>query len=175
VEPVVDRIVRARLPTAFGELTVSGYRGRRSAGEYLAFATDGRGESEGVRSAVHLHRRCTLAEVFGGTPCGCGEQLQGVIEDLPNVAPAVVVHFGEGSSEPCGAVRGPEPETPAGWMEAAEIGGILRDLGIGKLALSSNMALPEGIWGDLGFDVALARERRRGRALLARVRVAAGA
>lgn len=173
VEAVVDRVVETLIPTDVGELMVSAYRSRRSGREYVAFATPGVGEDREALVSAHVHRRCTVGEVFGGTPCECGEQLQGVIEDLPHRAPAVVVYFGEASNEPCGALDGPDPQTPAGWLEAAELGSVLRDVDVERIVLSSNMPLDEALWRDVGFDVRIEPERRRGTAMLARAIAAA--
>ena len=65
----------ARLPTAFGEFTVTVYRDRDHK-EHLAVRM---GEVDGPPPLVRIHSECLTGDVFGSVRCDCGEQLQAAL------------------------------------------------------------------------------------------------
>ena len=65
----------ARLPTAFGEFTVTVYRDREHK-EHLAVRM---GDLDGPPSLVRIHSECLTGDVFGSVRCDCGEQLQAAL------------------------------------------------------------------------------------------------
>ena len=71
----VYRSGSARLPTAFGEFTVTVYRDRERK-EHLAVRM---GEVDGPPSLVRIHSECLTGDVFGSVRCDCGEQLQAAL------------------------------------------------------------------------------------------------
>ncbi len=72
---VIHRSGSARLPTAFGEFTVTAYRDRERK-EHLAVRM---GELSGPPSLVRIHSECLTGDVFGSVRCDCGEQLQAAL------------------------------------------------------------------------------------------------
>ncbi len=71
----IQRSRSARLPTAFGEFTVTVYRDREGK-EHLAVRM---GELGGPPSLVRIHSECLTGDVFGSVRCDCGEQLQAAL------------------------------------------------------------------------------------------------
>ncbi len=68
----VFRSSSARLPTAFGEFTVTVYRDHDRK-ENLSLHM---GELDGPPPLVRIHSECLTGDVFGSVRCDCGEQLQ---------------------------------------------------------------------------------------------------
>jgi GTP cyclohydrolase II len=68
----------ARLPTAFGEFTITVYRdGKRR--EHLAVRM---GDLTGAPVLVRIHSECLTGDVFGSVRCDCGEQLQAALRHI---------------------------------------------------------------------------------------------
>ena len=65
----------ARLPTVFGEFTVTVYRDRERK-EHLAVRM---GDLDGPPPLVRIHSECLTGDVFGSVRCDCGEQLQAAL------------------------------------------------------------------------------------------------
>jgi 3,4-dihydroxy 2-butanone 4-phosphate synthase/GTP cyclohydrolase II len=89
VEPAVERLVVADLPTREGPLTAVAFRSLRCEREYTAFVR-GEPERRGVR--VHIHFGCQPSDVFGGTACGCGDALRGALDEIAAAGHGVVIH-----------------------------------------------------------------------------------
>lgn len=146
LDPDVERVVETGLPTREGDLTAVGYRGARSGEEYIAFVR----AAVGPRARLHVHRRCQISDVFGGAPCGCGERLRDALQAIQACGGAVIYHGSETApwAHDDAGVR-PEDLT-------TEVAAIVRDLGIGPAAVSSNERL--GIRGLrwFGLDVVAA-------------------
>ncbi len=77
-DDTIQRSRSARLPTAFGEFTVTVYRDREGK-EHLAVRM---GELGGPPSLVRIHSECLTGDVFGSVRCDCGEQLQAALRDI---------------------------------------------------------------------------------------------
>jgi GTP cyclohydrolase II len=68
----------ARLPTAFGEFTITVYRDPEQQ-EHLAIRM---GELDGPPVLVRIHSECLTGDVFGSVRCDCGEQLQTALRHI---------------------------------------------------------------------------------------------
>jgi 3,4-dihydroxy 2-butanone 4-phosphate synthase/GTP cyclohydrolase II len=68
----------ARLPTAFGEFTITVYRDSEQK-EHLAIRM---GDMEGPPVLVRIHSECLTGDVFGSVRCDCGEQLQAALRHI---------------------------------------------------------------------------------------------
>lgn len=143
-QPGVARDVEAFLPTPSGELTAVGYRGERTGTEYVAFTAAAL--TDGMR--VHVHRRCLLGDAFGGTPCGCGEQLQASLSEIQRHGNGVVVYQADG----CRDLRPHDRSASAPWRVTAEVAAILRDLGARSITLTANERLDLRILRHFGVD-----------------------
>jgi 3,4-dihydroxy 2-butanone 4-phosphate synthase/GTP cyclohydrolase II len=71
--PLVQNLVRTRIPTRHGEFWLHYYNNALEEKEHLAIV---RGRVDGVRDvAVRLHSECLTGDVFGSLRCDCGDQL----------------------------------------------------------------------------------------------------
>src|SRR5215475_14863913 len=68
----------ARLPTAFGEFTITVYRDGEQR-EHLAVRM---GDLTGAPVLVRIHSECLTGDVFGSVRCDCGEQLQTALRHI---------------------------------------------------------------------------------------------
>jgi 3,4-dihydroxy 2-butanone 4-phosphate synthase / GTP cyclohydrolase II len=100
---------------------------------------------------VHVHRRCQVSDVFGGAPCGCGEQLRHALAEIQHAGNGVVVYHGDTLEASCARGRG--VTASGGWGTSVEVGSILRDLGANRIFLSSNEPLLRHELEGLGLRV----------------------
>jgi GTP cyclohydrolase II len=83
------RLTSARLPTAWGEFTITVYRDQ-SGREHLALRI---GAADGPPPLVRLHSECLTGDVFGSVRCDCGEQLQAAIERIGREGRGMIVYL----------------------------------------------------------------------------------
>jgi GTP cyclohydrolase II len=76
--PALSALESARLPTAFGEFTVTVYRDGEQR-EHLAVRM---GDLDGPPVLVRIHSECLTGDVFGSVRCDCGEQLQAALRHI---------------------------------------------------------------------------------------------
>lgn len=173
VGPVVAPVVKTGLPTGLGDCTAIGFRGIRSSREFVAFTVgDVRDSGEIVR--VHVHRRCGMGDVFGGQPCQCGERMQGAIEEIHRVGAGVILYHGESTAEPCTMTEPEDLTAPSTWLTAGEVCDSIRQLGIERIALSSNGAAHACLLERLGIVVAAEPEIEPAETVLSRAIALAG-
>ena len=85
-DQLVERVVRARVPTAVGEFEAFGYHSLVDGRQHVALVVGEIGDGENV--LVRVHSECLTGDVFGSMRCDCGEQL--------NLAMAKVAEEGRG-------------------------------------------------------------------------------
>ncbi len=85
-DQLVERVVRARVPTALGEFEAFGYHSLVDGRQHVALVVGEIGDGENV--LVRVHSECLTGDVFGSMRCDCGEQL--------NLAMAKVAEEGRG-------------------------------------------------------------------------------
>jgi 3,4-dihydroxy 2-butanone 4-phosphate synthase/GTP cyclohydrolase II len=91
----VAAVCSARLPTRFGEFTVSGYRSLHSDEEFVAVWTGALRAD--VATLVRIHSQCLTGEVFGSLRCDCASQLETSLRLMQAEGRGVVVYqFQEG-------------------------------------------------------------------------------
>ena len=99
VEPQPHRVLaegESRLPTAFGEFTIKGYRDARTGDEHVALLKE---PAAGVVPLVRVHSECLTGDAFGSLKCECGPQLHTAMEEVAKHGGAVVYlrgHEGRG-------------------------------------------------------------------------------
>ena len=72
-EVLIERGDSARLPTAYGEFTIIGYRSLIDGAEHVALVY---GDVKARKDVlVRVHSECMTGDVFGSLRCDCGEQL----------------------------------------------------------------------------------------------------
>src|SRR5690242_21628743 len=73
-DKLVERVVTTRLPTAFGEFNVVGYRSLVDDKHHVAMV---KGDVDGASEVlVRVHSECLTGDVFHSLRCDCGEQLE---------------------------------------------------------------------------------------------------
>ena len=72
-EKLVERVVEARIPTAYGDFAAIGYRSLVDERQHVALVRGDIGDGEAVMTRVHSE--CLTGDVFGSRRCDCGEQL----------------------------------------------------------------------------------------------------
>ncbi|MFE0021435.1 GTP cyclohydrolase II [Amycolatopsis sp. NPDC059021] len=151
-QPVVDRIVDTRLPTAYGDFRAVGYLDRRSGDEHVALV---HGDVSGYGTLVRIHSECLTGDVFSSAHCECGDQLAAALQAIVAEGAGVLVYLrghegrGIGLLAKLKAMRLQEagldtvdanlalglPVDARDFRAAAEI---LRDLGVLSVRLLSN-------------------------------------
>jgi 3,4-dihydroxy 2-butanone 4-phosphate synthase / GTP cyclohydrolase II len=85
-DKLVERVVSTRLPTAFGEFDVVGYRSLVDDKHHVAMV---KGDIAGQPDVlVRVHSECLTGDVFHSLRCDCGEQLESAL--------AMIEHEGQG-------------------------------------------------------------------------------
>ncbi len=86
----VERVATARLPTRFGEFSISGYRSLTSDEEFVVLY---KGEMHGeVPTLVRIHSQCLTGDVFGSLKCDCGPQLHTTMEMINKEGRGAIVY-----------------------------------------------------------------------------------
>ncbi len=90
-ERLVERIAEARLPTAYGEFRVIGYRSLVDDREHVALV---KGEVAGQPGVlVRMHSECLTGDVFGSQRCDCGQQLATAMERIDREGKGAIVYL----------------------------------------------------------------------------------
>jgi 3,4-dihydroxy 2-butanone 4-phosphate synthase/GTP cyclohydrolase II len=90
-EQLVHRAADARLPTAFGEFRVIGYKNDVDQAEHVALVHgDVDGESDVL---VRMHSKCLTGDVFHSLRCDCGPQLHAAMERITREGRGVIVYL----------------------------------------------------------------------------------
>ena len=84
------RVPRAKLPTAYGEFTVYGFRNRDSGEEAVALVA-GNPDPETV-ALVRIHSQCLTGDVFASSRCDCGAQLHAALEMISQSGAGALVY-----------------------------------------------------------------------------------
>jgi len=86
----VARVTCARLPTAYGEFRIGGYRSTDSDEEFVVLF---KGEmAAGVPTLVRIHSQCLTGDVFGSLKCDCGPQLHRALELIEQAGRGAIVY-----------------------------------------------------------------------------------
>ncbi len=90
-EQLVERIARAKLPTAYGDFQLVGYRNLLDQKEHLALV---KGEVSGRDNVlVRVHSECATGDIFGSRRCDCGEQLHEAMRRIQDEGAGVVLYL----------------------------------------------------------------------------------
>ncbi len=90
-ERLVHRVADARLPTAYGEFRIVGYRNDVDDAEHVALVF---GNVQGQRDVlVRMHSKCLTGDVFGSARCDCGWQLQSAMRAVAQAGRGVIVYL----------------------------------------------------------------------------------
>jgi 3,4-dihydroxy 2-butanone 4-phosphate synthase/GTP cyclohydrolase II len=90
---LVERIVATRLPTAFGEFSVVGYRSLVDDKHHVAMV---KGEVSGLPEVlVRVHSECLTGDVFHSLRCDCGEQLESALAMIEREGRGVLLYLAQ--------------------------------------------------------------------------------
>jgi 3,4-dihydroxy 2-butanone 4-phosphate synthase/GTP cyclohydrolase II len=137
-DKLVERVASARLPTAFGEFTVVGFRGLLTDANHLALV---RGEVDGAENVlVRVHTECLVGDVFQSRACTCACDLDRALELLGQEERGVLVYVVPGDGlrrfSRHGDVDRAHPAPP---MDEYGVGAqILADLGLSTIRILTN-------------------------------------
>jgi 3,4-dihydroxy 2-butanone 4-phosphate synthase / GTP cyclohydrolase II len=92
-DKLVERVVTTRLPTAFGEFDVVGYRSLVDDKHHVAMV---KGEVDGRKDVlVRVHSECLTGDVFHSLRCDCGEQLDSALAMIENEGQGVLLYLAQ--------------------------------------------------------------------------------
>jgi 3,4-dihydroxy 2-butanone 4-phosphate synthase/GTP cyclohydrolase II len=92
-DKLVERVVATRLPTAFGEFAVVGYRSLVDDKHHVAMV---KGEVSGVEDVlVRVHSECLTGDVFHSLRCDCGEQLESALAMIEREGCGVLLYLAQ--------------------------------------------------------------------------------
>jgi 3,4-dihydroxy 2-butanone 4-phosphate synthase/GTP cyclohydrolase II len=90
---LVERVVSTRLPTAFGEFSVVGYRSLIDDKHHVAMV---KGDVDGVSDVlVRVHSECLTGDVFHSLRCDCGEQLDSAMAMIEEEGAGVLLYLSQ--------------------------------------------------------------------------------
>jgi 3,4-dihydroxy 2-butanone 4-phosphate synthase/GTP cyclohydrolase II len=94
-ESLVKKVSEAKLPTAFGDFTVTGFENTIDGSNHVALTM---GDiSPGTPTLVRVHSQCLTGDVFHSERCDCGEQLEAALEAIATEGKGALVYlFQEG-------------------------------------------------------------------------------
>ncbi len=90
---LIERVVSTRLPTAFGDFDVVGYRSLLDDKHHVAMV---KGEVDGVPDVlVRVHSECLTGDVFHSLRCDCGEQLESALAMIEREGSGVLLYLAQ--------------------------------------------------------------------------------
>jgi len=90
-DPIVEDLVRARIPNRHGQFSLHCYRSTIDHREHVALV---KGEVRGASDVlVRVHSECLTGDVFGSTRCDCGEQLEVALDSLGSAECGVLLYL----------------------------------------------------------------------------------
>jgi 3,4-dihydroxy 2-butanone 4-phosphate synthase/GTP cyclohydrolase II len=92
-DKLVERVAEAKLPTAFGEFDVVGYRSLVDEKHHVALV---KGEVAGRSDVlVRVHSECLTGDVFHSLRCDCGEQLESALAMIDAEGEGVLLYLAQ--------------------------------------------------------------------------------
>ncbi len=92
-EKLVERVVATRLPTAYGEFTVVGYRSLVDDKHHVAMV---KGDVDGATDVlVRVHSECLTGDVFHSLRCDCGDQLAAALAQIEQAGSGVLLYLAQ--------------------------------------------------------------------------------
>ncbi len=92
-DKLVERVVEARLPTAFGEFDVVGFRSLVDEKHHVAMV---KGDISGAEDVlVRVHSECLTGDVFHSLRCDCGQQLEDALARIEDEGQGVLLYLAQ--------------------------------------------------------------------------------
>ncbi len=92
-ESLVERGVRVKLPTEFGEFDLIPYRQISNGLEHVALIKGSWTKDEPV--CVRVHSSCVTGDIFGSKKCDCGQQLHEAMRKIDKAGKGVIVYMNQ--------------------------------------------------------------------------------
>ncbi len=92
-EQLVERVASAKLPTAYGDFTVHGYRARFGNTEAEHVALTMGDVANGQPVLVRVHSECLTGDIFASQRCDCGEQMDAALERIAKEGRGVFLYL----------------------------------------------------------------------------------
>jgi 3,4-dihydroxy 2-butanone 4-phosphate synthase/GTP cyclohydrolase II len=92
-ERLVERVIAARLPTAYGEFTAVLFKELLTGKQHIALV---RADVDGKHDVlVRVHSECLTGDVFRSRRCDCGEQLDAALRQISSEACGVLLYMAQ--------------------------------------------------------------------------------
>jgi 3,4-dihydroxy 2-butanone 4-phosphate synthase/GTP cyclohydrolase II len=92
-DKLVERVVETRLPTAFGEFNVVGFRSMVDDKHHVAMVKGEVADQEDV--LVRVHSECLTGDVFHSLRCDCGQQLEDALLRIEEEGRGVLLYLAQ--------------------------------------------------------------------------------
>ncbi len=92
-ESLVERGVRVKLPTEFGDFDLIPYRQISNGLEHVALIKGSWSKDEPI--LVRVHSSCVTGDIFGSKKCDCGQQLHEAMRKIDKAGKGVVVYMNQ--------------------------------------------------------------------------------
>jgi 3,4-dihydroxy 2-butanone 4-phosphate synthase/GTP cyclohydrolase II len=136
-EPQVVRVADTVMPIRGIGSRVIGFHSVHDGADHLAVIVGAAGP--GVPVALRVHVECVTGDVFGGSACRCGHDLDSALTEMAASGGGLIVYLrAAGRPRGCGLFGDVDATTKARMSDA--VAWILRDLGVSPLRLSDGAA-----------------------------------
>lgn len=92
-ERFVKRVIKAKLPTIFGEFDIYGYVNLLDNTEHVALVKGSPDEFRDNSPLVRMHSECLTGDIFHSLRCDCGDQLGNALELIENEEKGALVYL----------------------------------------------------------------------------------
>ncbi|HSA06344.1 MAG TPA: bifunctional 3,4-dihydroxy-2-butanone-4-phosphate synthase/GTP cyclohydrolase II [Candidatus Gastranaerophilales bacterium] len=92
-EKFVKRVIKAHLPTVFGDFNIYGYINTLDNTEHVALVKGNPEEFKTCKPLVRMHSECLTGDIFHSMRCDCGDQLGNSLELIEKEGKGVLVYI----------------------------------------------------------------------------------
>ncbi len=92
-DKLIERVVQAAMPTAFGDFTVVGFRSLVDDKHHVAMIKGEVAEAQDV--LVRVHSECLTGDVFHSLRCDCGQQLEDALLRIEQEGTGVLLYLAQ--------------------------------------------------------------------------------
>jgi len=92
-ERFVERVIKAKLPTASGEFDIYGYINKIDGTEHVALVKGNPEDFSNSTPLVRMHSECLTGDIFHSQRCDCGDQLINALELIQKEGQGALVYL----------------------------------------------------------------------------------